>query len=146
MKTRSILIAVLASTFLLTGSALAQDVAPRQDGTHQHHHHGRFHRDPARRLEMLTAILGLDEHQAAGVRQIFEANRPRREQIRAMTDETQRHAAMLALHQETRAQIDALLTPDQRATLDRMEAVRREHGPRGRGGRGDRAPSAPTGI
>lgn len=159
MKTRTwMLIAALAAAPLFTaGSALAQDTAPR-DGMHGHggprgHHggprHGRGHGGPGHRIEMLVAILGLDEHQEAAVRQIFEANRPRHEQIREMTDPAARQAAMQALHQETRSSIDALLTPDQRATLDRVEAVRREHGPRGRGhgdGRGGPAPTAPSGI
>lgn len=162
MNTRTwMLVAALAAAPLTVGTALAQDTAPG-GGVHGHegprghggpHHGGRGFGGPGQRIEMLTAILGLDAHQEAGIRQIFEANRPRREQIRAMTDQTARHAAMEALHHETRASIDALLNPDQRATLDRMEAARRAHGPRGEGREGGRGhghgspPSAPpTGI
>jgi Spy/CpxP family protein refolding chaperone len=147
MKTRTwILITALAcAPFFAAGSALAQDVGPRMH-RHEEHGHGRRHGGPGQRIEMLVAILGLDAHQEASVRQIFEANRPRREQIRTIADPAARQAAMRALREETHSAIDALLTPDQRATLDRMHAVRQEHGPRGRG-HGGRGPSAPpTGI
>jgi uncharacterized protein YdbL (DUF1318 family) len=92
----------------------------------------------------MTAILGLDANQQQLVRQIFEANRPRFQEIRRMTDVTARHAAMEQLRTTTHASIDAVLTPDQRATLQRMQAFRHEHG--GRGGRGAHRAAPPAGI
>ena len=149
MNTRTLMLALtLAAAPLFTsGVALAQDTAPREC---QHRHEGRGDR-AGHWADRMVAILGLDATQEATVRQIFEANRPRREAIRQMTDATARRTAIEALHTETRSAIDAVLTPDQRATLDRMHAERgarrggghgrgRHHGPRGA------APSAPVGI
>ncbi len=155
MSTRTwMLIAALCAAPLVTaGSALAQETAPRdtapRDGMDRHgvprgHGAPRHRGGPEHRVDMLVAILGLDAQQEASVRQIVEANAPRRTEIRQMTDEAARHAAMRALHESTRASIAQVLTPAQRATLDRIEAVRREHGPRGR--RGGPPPSAPSGI
>lgn len=143
-----ILIATMALAPLgMAGTALAQDTAPH-GGAHVHPGphgrgggHGRFrHGGPGRRVEMLVAILGLDATQEATVRQIFEANRPRFQEIRQMTDPAARRTAMQTLHQQTRARMDAVLTPEQRATLDRMEAARRA----GRHGADHDAP--PAGI
>ena len=91
----------------------------------------------------MTAILGLDANQQAMVRQIFQANRSRFEEIRQMTDVTARRAAMQQLRTQTEAQIDAILTADQRTTVSRMRDFRRSHGPRAHGGRGGHGPSAP---
>lgn len=138
--------ALACAPMLAAGPALAQDGAPpacEHGGGHRGG--GRF--SPEARLEHMTAVLGLDANQQQLVRQIFETNRPRFQQIRQMTDVTARHAAMEQLRTQTHASIDAVLTPEQRATMQRMQAFHREHGGR-RGARGHGAPPAapPAGI
>ena len=138
------LIAALAAAPLFTAtSAQAQAGGPR----HGMHHGGPAgrggHDGRGRRLEMLTAILGLDAQQQASIRQIVQGNEPRRQQIRQLPDAAARHAAIRALHEETHAAIQALLTPDQRSTLARVEAARRAHHEGGRRGPGPSGPGAP---
>ena len=144
-----ILVSSMALAPLFNVAAVsAQDTSP--PATHEcqgRHGHGR-----GDRMEHLTTILGLDANQQAAVRQIFEANRPRFQEIRQMTDATARQAAMQQLHTQTHASIDALLTPDQRATFDRIQAARAahagEHGGRRHGRRGGATGPAtpPAGI
>ena len=135
MRTWILIAAMALAPLGMTGTALAQGTAPHHGGPRMHAGpHGRggpgmHRRGPGERVRMLVAILGLDATQEATVRQIFEANRPRFQEIRGMTDPAARRTAMQTLHQQTRTQIDAVLTPEQRATLDRMEAARRERGP-----------------
>ncbi len=147
MKTRTLFLALtlFAAPLFGAGSALAQDAAPR-DHSCERGAHGEHGRGPGRRADRLVTTLGLDTHQEAAVRQIFDASRPRFEQIRQMTDTTARQTAMRALRAETRSSIDSLLTPSQRTTLDAMHAAR---GERGRGhrhghGHGGSAPSSPA--
>jgi Spy/CpxP family protein refolding chaperone len=141
IQTLFLTVALACAPLAAAGTAFAQDTAPHAGC--EHGGRGRF--SPEARLEHMTAILGLDANQQQLVRQIFEANRPRFQQIRQMTDVTARHAAMEQLRTSTHASIDAVLTPDQRATLQRMQAFRQEHGRRGgRGGAHRAAP--PSGI
>jgi Spy/CpxP family protein refolding chaperone len=148
IQTLFLSLALACAPLAAAGTALAQDVAPPAACPHGGHGDHRGARSPEARLEHMTAVLGLDANQQQLVRQIFEANRPRFQEIRQMTDETARHAAMQQLRESTHAQIDAVLTPAQRATMERMIQFRRDHRG-GRGGRGARggAPTAPpTGI
>jgi hypothetical protein len=139
----------------LTSTASAQTVDPAQPPACEHH--GRGGRGgPGARVDFMIHMLGLDEHQAAAVRQIVSDTQPERERIRAMPrGSAEQIAARQELEQQTHARIDALLDDTQRAQLARMREWRQQHpgmggrggrgGMRGhRGGRGGAAP--PTGI
>ena len=133
--------------FLLAG-ALALPVASvvvhhafAQDGSHDcgprghgggHHgrgHHGRGHHgNPAEhvaeRTRMLTAILDLNATQQAEVQRILTAAATEAQTIHQQPEGEARHQAMQALHERTKLSIAAVLTPAQRATMERVEAAR----------------------
>ena len=137
----------------LASTAAAQSVDPAQPSARAHH--GRAGRGgPGARVDFMIHQLGLDEHQAASVRQIVSETRPERERIRAMPrGSAEQIAARQALEQQTHARIDALLDETQRAQLARMREWHQAHrgaaggarpGMRGhRGARGRGAPTAP---
>lgn len=110
-------------------------------------HHGRgrhANRDLAghaeHRARMLTAILDLDAHQASEVRRILNRAATEAEALMQEPRSDATRTSMHAIHERAKNEIDALLTPAQRATMDRMEAVRGERHGRGEGdGRGHHA-------
>jgi Spy/CpxP family protein refolding chaperone len=124
----------------LTASASAQSTEPGC-------HHGRGGRGgPEARVDFLIHALGLDEHQAATVRQIMEDTRPERERIRAMAPgSAEQIAAREQLETQTHARIDAVLDDTQRAQLTRMREWRQSHRGewRGHGGPGHPGRGAP---
>jgi Spy/CpxP family protein refolding chaperone len=135
--------AAIAAPFVAAG-AMAQPNAPtaQQGPRGERGHHGRGHGDPSQHAEhrarMLTAILDLDAHQSQEVRRILARAATEMQALMSRPRGEERHTAMRALHDRTKTEIDALLTPAQRATMDRMEAARRE----GHGGReGHRGPA-----
>jgi Spy/CpxP family protein refolding chaperone len=100
--------------------------------------------DPERRLEMLQRRLNLNDSQTAQIRQIFTEARAQMETLRsnASLAPEDRRAQMMTLHQGEQARIRAVLTPDQQATYDAMQARMREH--RGdEGGQGAPQPPPP---
>ena len=74
---------------------------------------------------MLTAILDLNATQQAEVTRILNAAATEAQTIHQQPSGDARHQAMQALRQRTQQSIAALLTPAQRATLERVEAARR---------------------
>ena len=108
-----------------------------------HHGRGRHgNRDLAghaeHRARMLTAILDLDAHQSSEVRRILGRAATEAQALMAQPRTDATRTSMHAIHERAKTEIDALLTPAQRATMDRMEAVRGARHGHG-GGRGDGA-------
>lgn len=144
--------------------ASAQDRAPSVEGERCRHGggHGRHGRhrghDVEQRLQHMTERLGLDENQQVLVRQALEQARSEREALRASASPGERRSperreAHRALMQRTMERIDAVLTPEQRATVEQMRARRMEHrgqhgrrGPRGGAERGAPGAVDPRGI
>ena len=58
------------------------------------------------------------------MRRVLTTAAAERQTIAQQTDRDARRAAMQALHQRTEANLEAVLDANQRATLDRMQAVR----------------------
>jgi len=102
--------------------------------------------DPEKRVEMLQRRLDLNDSQTAQVRQIFTESHAQMETIRsnASLAPEDRRAQMMTLHQGEQARIRAVLTPDQQAKFDAMQARMRER--RGdEGGQGAPVPPPPSG-
>jgi Spy/CpxP family protein refolding chaperone len=105
-----------------------------------------------RRLERMTSELGLSASQSSAIKSLTEQARNQAKAIRensALTQE-QKIQQLQALRTDTRNQITANLTPDQKTKLDqlRQQAVnrfeRRRRG--GAGFRGPRQGGAPMGL
>lgn len=137
MKKLTTMMIALAMATAPVGMAMAQNdgaatvqAEGRRQGGHGMRHGRRGHFDPARmaehRAEMLTAMLDLDAHQSTAIREILadSAERARTLFSQANGDRAATREAMQALHRETQERIDALLNPEQRATLDRVREVR----------------------
>lgn len=143
---------LLAAALVVPGLALAgaagaaaQDapaqVAPGGDAAGQRGPRGRSHRGRRgieARMQRLTARLGLDANQQALVRRVFEQARSEHQALRAARGaegpSPERREARRALRQRTMERVDAVLTPEQRATLEQMRATfrARHEGRRGR--------------
>ncbi len=95
--------------------------------------------NPERRVEMMQRRLDLSADQTAQVRQILADSMAKMEAMRSNTAlaPQDRHAQMMALRQSVQARIRAVLTPDQQAKFDAMQARMRE---RRRGGQDEGAP------
>jgi Spy/CpxP family protein refolding chaperone len=102
--------------------------------------------------ERMKKELGLTDAQAKQMKAIHEASR---EQMKAIKDneslsKEEKKAAAMKLHEETKAKVDALLTPEQKAKSDKMREGMKEHmkdrrdgkdgpgGPGERGGKGEK--------
>jgi periplasmic protein CpxP/Spy len=107
---------------------------------------GPRHMDSERRLEMMQQRLNLNDSQTAQVRQIFTESRAQMETIRsnASLSPEDRRAQMMTLHQGEQSRIRAVLTPDQQAKLDAMQARMRERRAE-EGGQGAPVPPPPSG-
>lgn len=138
--------ALLCGVGLMVSSAVAQqDAAPppppagQQQGPPMGGPHGM---DPARRAAMMQRHLDLTAGQTAQVQQIFTEEQAKMESLR--TDTTlapaDRRTQMMGLHQGVQTRIRAVLTPDQQAKFDAMQARMRE---RRMGGANQSAPPPP---
>ncbi len=102
--------------------------------------------DPERRVQMMQQRLNLSDGQTAQVREIFSESHAQMETIRSNASLTQedRRAQMMTLHQGEQSRIRAVLTPDQQAKFDAMQARRQERHAEG-GGQGAPVPPPPSG-
>jgi len=102
--------------------------------------------DPERRIEKLQQRLNLNDSQTAQVRQIFTESHAQMVTIRsnASLAPEDRRAQMMSLHQGEEARIRAVLTPDQQAKFDAMQAKMRERRA-DEGGQGAPVPPPPSG-
>ena len=148
-------VVVLCGAGLSLGAAVAQQETapppppdqqqqgPPPNGQMQGGHRGM---DPEKRVEMMQQRLNLNDSQTAQVRQIFREAHGQMESIRsnASLAPEDRRAQMMTLHQGEQARIRAVLTPDQQAKFDAMQARMRER--RGdEGGQGAPVPPPPPG-
>jgi periplasmic protein CpxP/Spy len=123
---------LLCSGGLMASAAMAQqDAPPPPDGQTQGPppggHDGRF--GPERRLDMLTKHLNLSDDQKAQAKTILDAQRAKVEAVRSNTSlsEQDRRAQFRAIHQDEDVKFKAILTSDQKAKYDEMEARERDH-------------------
>ncbi len=102
--------------------------------------------DPERRVEQMQRHLNLNDSQTAQVRQIFSESHGQMEAIRsnASLAPEDRRAQMMTLHQGEQARLRAVLTPDQQAKFDAMQAKMRERRAE-EGGQGAPVPPPPSG-
>ena len=147
-------VVVLCSSGLVMSAAIAQQNAapPPPDGQQQGAppdgqmqgppQGGQRGMDPERRVQMLQRRLELNDSQTAQIRQIFTESHAQMETIRsnASLAPEDRRAQMMTLHQGEQSRIRAVLTPDQQAKYDAMQARMRER--RGDDG-GQGAPQPP---
>lgn len=112
MKLKKRLLAV-GTMFLLAGQLLAQDLVPQDKP--QHHH----------RSEAMKAELGLTDAQTTQIQAIRDKYRPQMQALRQTegTPETN-FAAIKELRKTEQAEIDKVLTPEQRT---KMETFRKTH-------------------
>ncbi len=142
--------------WFVTGLLLVSATAAAGDGSDRHHRsHGEFG-DPDRMVEHITRRLELDETQAQTLRNIVDASRPEIIELReraienhqavreldASDSEFDTKLSLLArengelataatlLHGRLRAELNAVLTPEQRAELADMPSRWGRRGPR----------------
>ncbi|MEL7025130.1 MAG: hypothetical protein AAGL69_15450 [Pseudomonadota bacterium] len=119
MNRRALMVAVAAALGLAGSVALAG----------QSDRHGRRHMDPAAKVERMTELLGLDSNQAATIEAILQEAQAQRVAIGDRYTLNQRDEARVelkALREQTRAQVEEQLTPEQISTLEAAKAERRE--------------------
>ncbi|MEL7311915.1 MAG: hypothetical protein AAFN07_10415 [Pseudomonadota bacterium] len=119
MNRRTLVVAMAASMGLASSLAFAGS----PDGP------GRRHMDPEARVERMTELLGLDSNQAATIEAILQEAEAQRLAIGdryTLNQRDEAKAEFKALREQTRAQVEEQLTPDQIATLEAAKADRRE--------------------
>ena len=92
---------------------------------------------------MLEKQLGLSTDQTTQIKAIFADERSKMEALHndTATAEQEKRPKMMAIRQDGEARMVAVLTPDQKAKYQEMEAKRREHmGERRPGGEGPPSP------
>lgn len=111
-----------------TAPATQTTDAPPPDGARPGPPHG----GPEHRLAMLQHELGLSAEQTAQVKTILAGERTQMQALRgdsASAAPEERHTQMQTIRQSTNAAIKAVLTADQAAKFDAMEARMRAHRP-----------------
>ncbi len=85
--------------------------------------HARFQRSERRApdLEQMSRNLGLSAEQREAIKKIFESNDARLKELR-----TEMHSRLAAIRSEIQAQMDAVLTPEQKSKLESIIASHRE--------------------
>ena len=81
------------------------------------------------RVQHLTNALNLTTDQQAKVKSILEDQKNQMVSLKQDTSlsKQDRHAKLQATHQDTRQKIQAVLTDDQKAKFEQMQALRKEH-------------------
>ena len=149
---RTAVIGMLSAGLGLSAAVAQQETAPppppdqQQQGPPPNGMQGPRHMDPERRVEQMQRRLNLSDSQTAQVRQIFSESHGQMESIRsnASLAPEDRRAQMMSLHQGEQARIRAVLTPDQQAKFDAMQAKMRERRAE-EGGQGAPVPPPPSG-
>jgi protein CpxP len=135
---------MLCGAGLVVSAAVAQQDAPppppdgQQQGPPPGGHRGW---DSERRVEMMQRRLNLNADQTTQIKGIFADGQSKMEALRSNTSlaPADRHAQMMALHQDETAKVRGVLTPDQQTKFDAMQARMHEH----RGGMGGDATPPP---
>lgn len=124
--------AVLLSGMALQAQTTQQPAAPpdaqQPAGRHMHGHH-RAH-DPHLMAQKMGQRLNLSADQTAKLEPILATRQQKVSALMADTSLTPeaRREQFRAIHQESKQQLDALLTPEQR---EQLKSMHRGHGPRG---------------
>lgn len=143
MKLFRVVAVMVCGAGLATSAALAQQDAPPPppDGQQQQGPPagGRHGWDPDHRAEMMQKRLGLSDDQTAQVKAILVDSQIKMEALRSNTSlaPQDRRAQAEAMRQDQQAKVRAVLTPDQQAKFDQMQAMHHE---RQGGPGGDNAP------
>lgn len=134
MKTK--LQSVLFSAVLAAGMSLALPAYAQAEGGEGKPKMERRQADPAARLEAMKERLGLSEEQVAKLKEIFAAEREeiaaKRKELGQDADPEARRAAMQPIREKYRAQMEAVLTDEQKAKLPKPGEW--QNGPRGEKG------------
>lgn len=143
--------AMLAATTLLAVQARAEDNAggPPPAGEHKKGPEGERPK-PGDRLKQMREKLGLSDEQVTKIKAIFEAEA---QEIRALRKDDnappspEKREQMKGIREKYKAQVDAVLTPEQR---EKAEAMRAKHADgqkglkSGKEGKKDKAPKGDT--
>lgn len=111
---------------------LAQEPAPppptQQQPPDAGHHHGGAEMQE-HQLEHLTKALNLTPDQVAQVKTIQASSHQQMEALHGQSDSAaaDRHEKMMSIHQTEQTSIRAVLTDEQKARFDAMQARMREH-------------------
>lgn len=142
--------AMLAATTLLTIQARAEDGAggPPPAGEHKKGPEGERPK-PGDRLKQMREKLGLSDEQVTKLKAIFEAEAQEIKALRKDGGEPtpEKREQMKAIREKTKAEVDAVLTPEQR---EKAEAMRAKHADgqkglkSGKEGKKDKAPKGDT--
>lgn len=134
MKTK--LQSVLFTAMLAVGMGLALPAHAQADGGEGKPKKERRQMDPAARLEAMKEHLGLSEEQVAKIKEIFAAEREevaaKRKELGEDVSPEDRRAAMQPIREKYRAQMEAVLTEEQKAKLPKPGEW--QGGPRGEKG------------
>ena len=134
MKNITITLGLAAAALFAMPSTIDAQTAPAP-ATHPHHKGGR--------LEALTEKLGLDATQQAQIKAIFEKYAPQIKAITSKGKDNLTDADKTALHdlrKQENAEVKAVLTPAQQATLKELRS--KHH----KGGKGGTPPPASPGT
>jgi protein CpxP len=123
---------VLGAAFAAVPARAQTDPPPPTAGTQTQAmppNGGGFRGGPERRVQMLQHELNLTPDQATQVRSILTGERSKMDAIRSNTTSSaaDRRAQMLAIRQEEDIKIHGVLTTDQAAKFDGLEARMRSH-------------------
>jgi Spy/CpxP family protein refolding chaperone len=149
---RVAVLALCTATLSATPILLAQDnsAAPRppqqQDSMGaQTGGHARAGRRGGRRIEMLTKQLSLTPDQVTQVKAIDADTMSQMKALRAdtATAKADKRSQMMAIHQASQDKIRNVLTDEQKAKFDAMQAKMKEHRHNRRGGEGVPPPPPP---
>ncbi len=144
MKTK--LQSVFFSVMLAAGMGLALPAHAQAEGGEGQPRKERRQMDPAARLEAMKERLGLTEEQVTQIKAIFAAEREelaaKRKELGEDATPEARREAMQAIRAKYRAQLEAVLTEEQKAKLPKPGEW--QGGPRGeKGEKGEKGPKPP---
>jgi Spy/CpxP family protein refolding chaperone len=104
--------------------------------------------DQQHHMDMMQQQLGLNADQMAKIKAIMADSQAKMDALRANTAlaPEDRRAQGMAMREKNMTKVRAVLTPDQQAKVDEMQAKMRERrsGAMGGGGMGGEAPPAPA--
>ena len=127
--------------------AAAQDQAPaptqdQKPYDHKGHHRGMGGEDVDQRLGHMSRELNLTDDQKAKLKPVLEDEM---KQMQAVRDDSslsreQRRDKMMQIHQSTKPQVEAVLTPEQKDKLNKMHEEREQRWKNRKGGNSDQTP------
>ncbi len=142
MRNKSILSLVAAVVVLLSGAAIWAQTGSDNSGPSQEQHERRGRRGGG--FERMAQALNLTEEQKSQIQPILQQQRQKLEALRNdnSLSQQQKREQFQQIREQTRSQINAILTPDQQQKMQQMEQQMRQRRGR-RGGPGGPAGAAP---